>query len=165
MAIITFTDADGVEQTLDTEQKFNVAYHVDCRVLMQALPDKCFDLCCTDPPYGDGLPQDDNSQSVNVERERERETGITGQTRTGEERQTAGRNVGICQVAASGTASGRDSTDTRRQPLRFHGGDRWNKYLPAEATLCQPGGGTVSSSTETVARTGGTWAEKYGKKS
>lgn len=48
--------------------------------------------------------------------------------------------MGICQVAASGTASDRDSTDTRRQPLRFHGGDRWNKYLQTEATLCQPGG-------------------------
>lgn len=165
MAIITFTDADGVEQTLDTEQKFNVAYHVDCRVLMQALPDKCFDLCCTDPPYGDGLPQDDNSQSVNVERERERETGIAGQTRAGEELQTAGRNVGICQVAASGTASDRDSTDTRRQPLRFHGGTDGTSTSRQKQHYVNRGGGTVSSSTETVARTGGTWAEKYGKKS
>ena len=70
MAIITFRDADGREQTLDTGQKFNVAYHADCRDILRAMPDKCVDLICADPPYGDGRPRGDSSQIVNVERER-----------------------------------------------------------------------------------------------
>ena len=71
MARITFTDADGVERTLDTGQKFNVAYHADCRDILRAMPDKCIDLTVADPPYGDGLNQEDSSQFCNVERERE----------------------------------------------------------------------------------------------
>ena len=68
-----------------------------------------------------------SSQTVNVERERETDE--------------------------RGTDSADGSTGTRK-PLRFHGGDRWNKYINLTA------GGE-----NTVARTGGTWAEKYGKKS
>lgn len=37
------------------------------------MPNKCFDLAVVDPPYGGGNPQ-----SVRVERERERETGLRG---------------------------------------------------------------------------------------
>lgn len=81
----------------------NVAYNMDCMEAMRQFPDKHFDLAVVDPPYGDALQ---DSQSVKVERERER--------------------VG--------------------QPLRFHGGDRWDRYaIP-------------------VTRTGGTWATKYEKK-
>ena len=47
----------------------NVAYNMDCMEYMRSLPDKAFDLAVVDPPYGDG------SQSVNAEREREREAG------------------------------------------------------------------------------------------
>lgn len=39
----------------------------DCLEAMKEFPDKFFDLAIVDPPYGDG------SQTVNVERERERE--------------------------------------------------------------------------------------------
>lgn len=40
----------------------------DCLEAMREFPDKFFDLACVDPPYGGGC-----SQTVNVERERERE--------------------------------------------------------------------------------------------
>lgn len=45
----------------------NVAYNMDCMEYMKTLPDNAFDLAVVDPPYGDGC-----SQSLNVERERER---------------------------------------------------------------------------------------------
>lgn len=48
----------------------NVAYNMDCMEYMRTLPDNAFDLAVVDPPYGDGC-----SQSLNVERERERERG------------------------------------------------------------------------------------------
>ena len=125
MAIITFKDADGVEQTLDTAQKFNTAYHADCLEVLRAIPDQCIDLIVADPPYGDGNPENDtehrnqrgrfdkyndSSQTVNVERERERE-------------REASRSTTASEIQAP------DSSGTR------------------------------------VSRTGGTWAEKYGKKS
>lgn len=40
----------------------------DCMEAMREFPDNYFDLAIVDPPYGDG------SQTVNVERERERES-------------------------------------------------------------------------------------------
>ena len=98
MSIITFNDIHGAEQTVDlSQEKFSLAFNADCMDLLRALPDKSVVLACVDPPYGDA-----SSQTVNVERERERD-GTTGSA------------VG--------------STDTK------------------------------------VMRTGGTWAEKYGKKS
>lgn len=45
----------------------NVAYNMDCMEYMRTLPDKAFDLAVVDPPYGSA------SQTVHVERERERE--------------------------------------------------------------------------------------------
>jgi len=65
----------------------NIAYNEDCLPAMRAMPDNAFDLAVVDPPYGDGLHAEDGggkswftkynqkcSQSVNVERERERES-------------------------------------------------------------------------------------------
>ena len=65
MAVVTFEDLQGVEQSVDLDGKFNVAFNCACETIMQAMPDKCVTLLCADPPYGDG-----SSQSVNVERER-----------------------------------------------------------------------------------------------
>ena len=65
----------------------NTALNVDCVEYMKSLPDKAFDLAVVDPPYGDGFNGThltsgrrkgqkpplwlmDNSQIVNVERER-----------------------------------------------------------------------------------------------
>lgn len=70
--VLVLLVAGIMEQTLDTSQRFNMAYHADCRDILRAMPDKCIDLIVADPPYGDG-----SSQSVNVERERERETAET----------------------------------------------------------------------------------------
>lgn len=115
MAIITFKDADGAEQTLDTAQKFNTAYHADCLEVLRAIPDQCIDLIVADPPYGSGLTENggcqgwfskyhqdstehrnlrglfdkynDSSQTVNVEREREREkrTGVQQVRKSGKQ--------------------------------------------------------------------------------
>lgn len=56
------------------------AYNMDCMEYMKTIPDKFFDLCICDSPYGSGVSDDTEhvnergygSQSVNVERERER---------------------------------------------------------------------------------------------
>ena len=48
-------------------------YNMDCMEGMKEFPDKYFDLAIVDPPYGDG------SQTVNVERERERERAVLEQ--------------------------------------------------------------------------------------
>ena len=45
----------------------SLAFNRDCMEAMREFPDKFFDLAVVDPPYGDGC-----SQTVNVERERER---------------------------------------------------------------------------------------------
>lgn len=47
----------------------NIAENIDCMEGMKRYPDKYFDLAVVDPPYGGG-----SSQSVHVERERERES-------------------------------------------------------------------------------------------
>ena len=51
-----------------------VAYCCDCLEYMKGLPDNSFDLAVVDPPYGDAI----SSQTVNVERERERAADTTG---------------------------------------------------------------------------------------
>ena len=45
----------------------SIAENRDCMEAMKEFPDKYFDLLIADPPYGDGC-----SQSIQVERERER---------------------------------------------------------------------------------------------
>ena len=48
----------------------NVAYNMDCMEAMKEFPDKFFDLCVADPPYGINITGRHRSQSVQVERER-----------------------------------------------------------------------------------------------
>ena len=82
-------------------------------------------------------PYGDGSQVVQVERERERETG-------------------------RGTASVEDSTGTSRPPAQFQTAAR-ERERDADGTGKER---TADSQTERgVMRTGGTWAEKYTKKS
>ena len=64
-------------------------YNIDCMEYMKTLPDNAFELACADPPYGCGFTEgggcqgwftkyhqaDSCSQSVQVERERERARG------------------------------------------------------------------------------------------
>lgn len=71
------------------------------------------------------------------------------------------------ESGGGGTDLEAGSTSTRR--LRFHGGgknqkDPWNKYLRPLAQQ-QSQEREREREKEAVARTGGTWAEKYGKKS
>ena len=118
--VLVLLVAGIMEQTLDTSQRFNMAYHADCRDILRAMPDKCIDLIVADPPYGDG-----SSQSVNVERERERD----------------------CRDSGTDSDSGSTATSIRQRRIdHLHSSMR-------------------SAERETVTRTGGTWAEKYGKKS
>ena len=49
----------------------NVAYNRDCMEAMREFPDKFFDLAVVDPPYGINITG--RSQTVNAERERERD--------------------------------------------------------------------------------------------
>ena len=64
----------------------SIAENRDCMAAMKEFPDKFFDLAVVDPPYGDALHAENGggkgwftkynqscSQTVNVERERERE--------------------------------------------------------------------------------------------
>lgn len=141
MAIITFKDLQGAEQSVDLDGKFNVAFNCDCETIMQAMPDKCVDLLCADPPYGDG-----SSQSVNVERERERETQP--------------------QWNRFGQRFDRYKHTEAPIPRRREEGPV-EEVPPSERHIMSTGGGggTPSTTSGTVARTGGTWAEKYGKKS
>lgn len=91
----------------------------DCVEAMREFPDNFFDLAIVDPPYGDG------SQTVNVERERERTTdsaadstvtricrgGWHGKqkyhlgTPSAQEQPTSGRNMGLSEVAVNGRRS------------------------------------------------------------
>ena len=84
----------------------SITFNEDCLDGMRRYPDGFFSLAVVDPPYGGGC-----SQSLHVERERERES------RTDDRRIT---DSGVREADSSGTS---------------------------------------------VTRTGGTWAEKYGKKS
>ena len=56
----------------------NVAYNMDCMDALNEFSDNYFDLCCADPPYGIDITKRHNSQSVQVERERERRTPLVG---------------------------------------------------------------------------------------
>ena len=103
----------------------SITFNEDCLDGMRRYPDGFFSLAVVDPPYGGGFTEGgvckgwftkyhqdaESSQTLNVERERERESRTDGQRITGSEAREA------------------DSSGT------------------------------------SVTRTGGTWAEKYGKKS
>lgn len=116
------------------------AYNMDCLEYMRTLPDNAFDLLIADPPYGDGSGKDTDGLT-------ERETV---QTRTGPERQTAGRDLGRCKV--------------EKPYNRF--GQRFDRYK--HNSVMSTGGvarqGQLPSRSDGAIRTGGTWAEKYGKK-
>ena len=140
MSIITFNDIRGAEQTVDlSQEKFNVAFNADCMEFFRACPNHSFSWIVADPPYGDG-----SSQSVNVERERERRYNRFGgwfdRYKTVEPIRPEIRQI---QASASGTDS------RAEQPSSVI-----NSYPPPE----------LSEHGKSVERTGGTWAEKYGKK-
>jgi len=48
-------------------------YNMDCMEALKEFPDGYFELCIADPPYGINVTGRHRSQSIQVERERERE--------------------------------------------------------------------------------------------
>lgn len=82
----------------------NVAYNMDCMEGMKQYPDKYFDLAVVDPPYGDG------SQSVQVERERERDCKAAPQT--GEK---SGRDSVGCSISTISRTGGTWSRKYQRE--------------------------------------------------
>lgn len=124
MTIITFVDADGFEQTLDTSKPFNIAYHVDCREFMKAIPDKLFDLCCADPPYGDGT---DSSQIGNVDREREKHPAVQPIWKSGEPVRAIQGSASSDSTEAGRKTRGRNTSSPERHYVNRGG---WHgKYL------------------------------------
>jgi hypothetical protein len=111
------------------EMPESVVYNCDCMEYMKSLPDNAFELAVVDPPYGAGFTEgggckgwfskyhqnnDDRSQNVQVERERDKGSDATSE------------NDGTDTIR---TSCGNGSTGTT---LRFHGGgkkDPWKKYL------------------------------------
>ena len=59
----------------------NQAFNMDCLEALKDVPDKYYDLCIADPPYGLNITGQHGSQTVNVERERERERAGTNHRR------------------------------------------------------------------------------------
>lgn len=51
-----------------------LAFNMDCLEALKDVPDKYFDLCIADPPYGLNITGQHGSQTVNVERESERKS-------------------------------------------------------------------------------------------
>lgn len=47
-------------------------YNMDCMEALKAFPDGYFELCIADPPYGINVTGRHRSQTIQVERERER---------------------------------------------------------------------------------------------
>lgn len=82
--IVEFNDANGKKQSTDLSKHGSFAFNADCMEFLRKCPDKAFDLCVCDPPYGAGFTEGgdckgwftkyhrDSSQTLNVERERER---------------------------------------------------------------------------------------------
>jgi DNA modification methylase len=109
---------------------------MDCMEGMKQYPDKYFDLAVVDPPYGDA-----SSQSLNVERERERETRKAWNR--------FGQRFDRYKNLENGSLAQQLPPERERERER-RGTDR-------ERTA-------DSQTVRGVTRTGGTWAGKYAKK-
>ena len=48
----SFIDINREKQTINSENIGNQAFNVDCMAMLKATPDKFYDLCICDPPYG-----------------------------------------------------------------------------------------------------------------
>jgi site-specific DNA-methyltransferase (adenine-specific) len=70
----SFRDINGVVQTVDYENVGNKAFNVDCMVALKETPDKFYDLCICDPPYGIGA---DKKNSTNKKQSRKSATNST----------------------------------------------------------------------------------------
>ncbi len=126
----------------------NEAYNVDCLEYMRSLPDNAFDLLIADPPYGGGFTEGGGCKGwfskyhQNLEENQKRELGAHFVRRGRSKRYAEIYENDDCsqsvQVERERERTGRSITDSETQ-----------------------GAGSRDTS---VTRTGGTWAEKYGKK-
>lgn len=128
----------------------SIAYNIDCLEYMKTLPDNYFDICVADPPYGDGLHAEDGGSKGWFTKYNQKAT-------ESEYNQASSQTVNVERERES-----RTSVEPIRRTVRQVQGSR-------SASTAGTDGTSTSASRQggenTVARTGGTWAEKYGKKS
>lgn len=116
----------------------NVAYNMDCMEAMKQFPDKYFDLAVVDPPYGDGC-----SQSVKVERERERDehgawTRFGGRFDRYKYPVSEGKPGGVAreeQIPPRYTINGRTADSRTERGVMRTGGGWSKKYDPTKKSL------------------------------
>lgn len=109
---------------LNSMQMKSQVFNTDCLAAMREMPDNAFDLAVVDPPYGAGFTEgggckgwfskyhEDSSQTVKVERERERDWNRFGgrfdkykYPLSTEELPKTGRDVGFCELEEHGRRS------------------------------------------------------------
>lgn len=122
-------------------------YNMDCMKALPQFPDKFFDLAIVDPPYGGGYTGDGE--------------GLVGGGQTGS------------GISAAASADGlTDTTLTARPfPMSRRGGaltaagtsSACKAVAPTGASAHADAGASGLIATISVARTGGTWATKYGQ--
>ena len=55
--VVQFNDAHGESVVLDLTKHGSFAFNADCMEFLKNCPDKAFDLCVCDPPYGAGFTE------------------------------------------------------------------------------------------------------------
>ena len=120
----------------------NVAYNRDCMEAMRKMPDNAFDLAVVDPPYGGGFTEGGGCQGWFSKYHQEVE-------------KTGNRELG---VHFNGRGRSRKYQETYSQPVNVEREREQSRHIIVSEAQDQ---GLKSTS---VTRTGGTWAEKYGKK-
>ena len=118
----------------------SITFNEDCMAVMARYPDKYFDLSVVDPPYGAGFTEGGGCQGW---------FSKYHQTDDKEHRNLRGRFDRY-------NASASESSQSLHVERERRTGDR--RITGSEAQ-------EADSSGTSVIRTGGTWAEKYGKKS
>lgn len=156
----------------------SIVYNMDCLDYMRTLPDNYFDLAVADFPYGDAsLPDEAEAPDTHTH------THTARRARHGQ-----GKNVRqpdgtwgyakwrqdetdrpLAQQLPSEREREREAVEPirseirpiqTRQPLRFHGGDRWNKYLDRQ--ILPESGGVLNDQSNEQAEHG---LKSTGKKS
>lgn len=117
----------------------NVAYNMDCMEHMKSLPDDYYDLVIADPPYGAGLTEGGGCKGWFSKYHQEQQTEPVKPI---------------------------DRHNLRGRFARYDDGSQTvNVEREASRSTTVSEIQAPDSSGTRVSRTGGTWAEKYGKKS
>lgn len=100
-------------------------YNMDCMEGMKQFPDKYFDFAVVDPPYGDGRRNEGgywNRFGERFDRYKNPSGGWHGKQKyhlgalPTEERQTAGRDMGLCELEERGRRSSQKNYSVGRCP-------------------------------------------------